>query len=198
MQLIGLLGFLGAGKTTALLALARRATAKGKKVAIVVNEIGDIGIDDALLRRLGNNVWELVGGCICCTLSGELISTLRDVAKRYAPDLILLESSGASHPEALFKALEYGRDLPISATRWLAIIDPVRLAMLIAVLRPLIESHLARADAVVIGKADVATAEELQEAKDWVSHARPGVPIFVTGMGPVGNRLALEELMSCP
>lgn len=195
MELIGLLGFLGAGKTTALLDLARQASAQGKKVAIIVNEIGDIGIDDALLRRLGNNVWELVGGCICCTLSGELANTLRDIAERHDPDLVLLEPSGASHPDAIFEALKYAKDLPVGATHWLAIVDPVRLDMLVAVLGPLIESHLARADAVVIGKADVASAAQLQAARQWVASTRPGVPTFVTGKGPAGNRLALEALL---
>lgn len=194
MELIVLVGFLGAGKTTALLNLARAAAAGGAKVAIVINEIGDIGIDDAVLRRLDANVWELVGGCICCTLAGELAGTLTAIAERFGPDVVFVEPSGASHPDAMFQALENGRGPAIRSIRRLAVIDPLRLEMLVAVLQPLVESHLVFADVVAIGKADLASEEELRAARAWVAGLRPELPCHVLDMKS-GSQALCKELM---
>jgi uroporphyrinogen-III decarboxylase len=79
MRLLLFTGFLGSGKTTLVIRLARFAVEHGQKVAILVNEIGEVGIDNQLMRRLDLNVWELLGGCICCTLSADLVSTLQEL-----------------------------------------------------------------------------------------------------------------------
>jgi G3E family GTPase len=77
MKLLLVTGFLGSGKTSLILALARAARERGRRTAIIVNEIGEIGIDDQLMRRLDLDVWELTNGCICCTLTADLITTLQ-------------------------------------------------------------------------------------------------------------------------
>ena len=74
MQLLVVTGFLGSGKTSLILSLAARPN---RHVAILVNEIGEIGIDNQLMRQLDLDVWELFNGCICCTLTADLVSTWR-------------------------------------------------------------------------------------------------------------------------
>ncbi|MBT3287694.1 MAG: cobalamin biosynthesis protein P47K, partial [Victivallales bacterium] len=77
MQLIVVSGFLGSGKTTLLLALARELCRDGqRKVAVIENEVGAIGIDDALVADAGLPVREIYSGCICCSLRLDLIRTL--------------------------------------------------------------------------------------------------------------------------
>ncbi|MDY4581100.1 MAG: GTP-binding protein, partial [Candidatus Methanarcanum hacksteinii] len=72
-------GFLGSGKTTLLIKIAERYIADGKKVTILVNEAGEIGVDGASISSNGLNAIQLQEGCICCTLSGTLQSTMRDI-----------------------------------------------------------------------------------------------------------------------
>ena len=105
MNIIIVTGFLGSGKTTFLTKLATRATKKGLKVGILVNEIGEIGLDDQFMRRLGLNVWEVLGGCICCTLTADLISTLDTLKNDYDADIVLVEPSGAADPRAVISTL---------------------------------------------------------------------------------------------
>jgi hypothetical protein len=97
MHLLLVTGFLGSGKTTLIIPLAKSVVQLKRRVAILVNEIGEIGIDNQLMRQLDLNVWELLAGCICCTLSGDLVTTLQKLDADYAPDLVIVEPSGA-HP----------------------------------------------------------------------------------------------------
>ena len=80
MKLLCIAGFLGSGKTTVLLELARTMTQSGLQLAIVENEIGDVGVDGGYVREAGLPVQELFGGCICCTLQTGLVETLRALA----------------------------------------------------------------------------------------------------------------------
>lgn len=196
MDLVVLSGFLGSGKTTLLLQLARGLQARGQTVAIVVNEIGDIGIDNTLLRHLGGEVWELVGGCVCCTLAGSLAETLKEIAQKFAPDKVLLEPSGASQPDLVVQALACGGDL-VHDTRWIAVVDPLRLTELVAVIEPLLESQLACADVVVIAKADSASPEQMDSARRWVGSLRPDLRCIALGRC-AGDAVsaAQEELLS--
>ena len=93
MHLLLLSGFLGSGKTSLLLPLSKAVVHSGYRVAIIVNEIGEIGIDNQVMRHLELNVWELVAGCICCTLSGDLIATLQNLDLDHAVDLVTGETA---------------------------------------------------------------------------------------------------------
>lgn len=204
MRLIVLTGFLGSGKTTAMLALARELHAGGAKVALLVNEIGEIGIDGALLRRLGANVWELAGGCVCCTLTAELTETLDEIRRSFAPDFMLLEPSGASQPETIGRALHAGAgirdgaDFDLAVGGWLALVDPLRLEELVAVLEPLMSAHIQCADAVLIPKADLATASQIDSAVRWVHGLRPELRCIPINLRDEVGRPRLKELLPCP
>lgn len=197
MRLIVLTGFLGSGKTTAMLALARELHANGAKVAMLVNEIGEIGIDDALLRRLGGNVWELAGGCICCTLTAELTEMLAVIGRSFAPDYVLLEPSGASQPETVGRALRDGADEEVAVSGWLALVDPLRLEDLVAVLEPLMEAHVRCADAVLISKVDLATASQMESALRWVQGLRPELRCVPINLRDRATQPRLSELLPC-
>lgn len=197
MQLIVLTGFLGSGKTTALLSFARELSRTGAKVAIIVNEIGDVGIDNLLLKQLGANVWELLGGCVCCTLTADLATTLSKISADYAPEYVFLEPSGASNPGRIPDALLYSPDLPISRISWLAIVDPLRLEELVTVIEPLMESHLRVADVAVITKKDEATPEQIEAARQWIAGLRPELPCVAVDMKSEGARASIKELIPC-
>ena len=86
-------GFLGAGKTTLIRKLLE-GPLKGKKVVLIENEFGEIGIDGGFLKDAGIEITEMNSGCICCTLVGDFGKALADVLTQYAPDRIIIEPSG--------------------------------------------------------------------------------------------------------
>lgn len=105
-------GFLGAGKTT----LVRHAVenAQGRRLALIVNEFGDVGVDGTILRSCGiencpeENIIELTNGCLCCTVADDFIPTLEALlAREPAPEHIIIETSGLALPKPLVKAFEW-------------------------------------------------------------------------------------------
>jgi G3E family GTPase len=165
MQLLLFTGFLGSGKTTLVIKLAKFAVERGQKVAILVNEIGEVGIDNQLMRQLDLNVWELLNGCICCTLSADLVTTLQKLDADYVPDIVIIEPSGAADPRSILGALPYYRGTPFAGMRTIALLDPLRLEMLYAVMTPLITAQIEHADLVLISKCDQAQPEEVAFAR---------------------------------
>src|SRR5687767_4999520 len=105
-------GFLGAGKTTLLRHLL--ATSKGKRLAIIVNEFGSVGIDGEVLKGCGiescpeENIVELSNGCLCCTVADDFVPTMEALLARPAPpEHILIETSGLALPKPLVKAFDW-------------------------------------------------------------------------------------------
>jgi G3E family GTPase len=178
MHLLLFTGFLGSGKTTLVLKLAQLAVERKMKVAILVNEIGEVGIDNQLMRQLGLNVWELLNGCICCTLSADLVTTLQTLATDYAPNLVIIEPSGAADPRSILSALPYYRGAPLESLRTVSVLDPLRLEMLMAVMTPLITSQIQHADLVLVSKCDVAQPEEVERAHQAAHEHNPAVPVL--------------------
>ncbi|MGB6388844.1 MAG: cobalamin biosynthesis protein CobW, partial [Methyloceanibacter sp.] len=105
-------GFLGAGKTTLLRHLIE--TARGKRIAIIVNEFGSVGIDGDTLRGCGiescpeENIVELSNGCLCCTVAEDFVPTMQALIDRDSPpDHIIIETSGLALPKPLVKAFDW-------------------------------------------------------------------------------------------
>jgi G3E family GTPase len=100
MKVIQIAGFLGSGKTTAMVTIAKALSRKyGKKVAIIVNEIGNVPVDARLMEEYGLKVSELGGGCICCELLVGLADTLVALSRAANPDIVLIEPTGVSVPD---------------------------------------------------------------------------------------------------
>ena len=147
-------GFLGSGKTTFVIDMAQKLVAEGKKVAILVNEIGEIGIDGQLMRQLDMNVWELMGGCVCCTLAASLPETLEQVQRDYTPDMVILEPSGSAETHKVLSALSGVEIIKPEDCRTVILVDVPRLPMLREIIMPLISSQIAKADYIALNKMD--------------------------------------------
>jgi len=98
-------GFLGSGKTTLMKNILSWETDLSGTV-VIVNELGKVGIDGALLQNSGSDVIELTSGCICCTMKLGLIETLKDVWQRFNPKRILLEATGVAEPNSVASVLQ--------------------------------------------------------------------------------------------
>jgi G3E family GTPase len=192
MRLILLSGFLGSGKTTLVIKLAQFAVEQGRKVAILVNEIGEVGIDNQLMRRLDLNVWELLDGCICCTLSADLVTTLQQLDSDYSPDLVIIEPSGAADPKSILSALPYYKGTPLEIMLNVSVLDPLRLEILIEVMTPLIVSQIQHADMVLVSKCDQAKLEEIEFAHQVVQEHNPDVKVMDFGISSPLNILVKE------
>lgn len=170
MHLLVMAGFLGSGKTTAIIGLARAVRERDLKLAIVVNEIGEIGIDDQVLKQLDYDVWELLSGCICCSLAGDLLQTLNKLDSEYDVDLVIVEPSGAANPQQIIDALGTYSGALIESLFTTVVIDPLRLDELMGVLQPLITSQIELADLIIISKADLAGAGDIIKAQETARH----------------------------
>ena len=175
-KLILFTGFLGSGKTSLLLKCAEYLAGNNKKCAIIINEIGEIGIDNLQMKKLGYDVWEIFGGCICCTLAISLEDTIRQLQEKYDTEYILMEPSGAADPSALYPTLAHC-GFTQQKIKNVMIMDPTRVEMLVAVLEPYLEAAIPLADLAVINKIDVATAAEIEQSEQVIRQYNPGVSI---------------------
>jgi len=105
-------GFLGAGKTTLIQHLLENAA--GRRIALIINEFGDLGVDGEVLKSCGNSacreedIVELSNGCICCTVAEEFVPALQNLlARKECPDHIVIETSGLALPQPLVRAFNW-------------------------------------------------------------------------------------------
>lgn len=165
MNVLILSGFLGSGKTSTLLPLAKyivgqSASAAENKVMILENEVGEIGIDDAFLRGGGFQVDTLFSGCACCTVAGELITAVSEIRKRFDPDWLILETTGVAYPKKIQENLfeTYGM-----TARICVLVDAARWKRLLIPMQGLLSGQIIGSDIVLVNKIDLVDAAVLPE-----------------------------------
>ena len=177
MELIVISGFLGSGKTSLLLLLAKAFVAEGRKVAIVENEVGQNGIDGDMLKAEGLNVREIYSGCVCCSLRHDLIHTLLELEREVKPDLVFLEPSGVAGPKQIKHCLcGYGGD--IEKQMFLVVADAKRLPAIHDFSMPLIHDGLEIADIVALNKSDLVSAQQLNDLEARIRKVNPVVELL--------------------
>ena len=174
MRLLVFSGFLGSGKTTLIIALAKRLAAAGHRTCFVMNEVGEIGIDQQVMRDGGLEVWEITAGCICCQLGSDLVATLHEISERFRPAVVIVEASGVATPTGIIDALGRYRGRPFTERQLVTIIDPTRLQVLLEILTPLAEAQITEADEIVFSKLDEARSQEIDLAKATARRLNPG------------------------
>ncbi len=160
-----LTGFLGAGKTTLIRNLILKN--KSKKLAVIINEFGDLGVDGEIVKQCSDetcpkeNILELANGCICCTVADDFIPTMKSLLEgQYIPEHILIETSGLALPKPLLKAFEWPEIRSrLTVDSVLAVVD---------------------AEAVVNGIFAPQMSTELEEKQDqtYVEHETPLSEVF--------------------
>ncbi|ACZ20626.1 predicted GTPase, G3E family [Sanguibacter keddieii DSM 10542] len=181
-------GYLGAGKTSLLNHLL--AHPRGSRIAVVVNDFGDVGIDPMLVSTSATAVYATSGGCFCCVLDDEddLHPLLTRLARRGAGvDAVLLEASGLADPQALARRVAEHPATVLAGV--LQVVDAVETAQTLTT-HPSLAHHLATADLVVVNKADLVDdpAEVVALCRDLNPHA----PVVTTVEGRIDPALVLD------
>lgn len=187
-------GFLGSGKTTLLLKLARMYTQAGKKVAIIENESGVIGVDGPTIKAEGYDAIELPDGCICCTLAGSLQAALISIKKDINPDIIIIEPTGLALPH---KVKEFVRISMIDEdeTLIIGIADIQRFDDLIKRREDFFKRQMHYADFIIVNKADLGTPEKLAEAVNWLRFEYPDKEVIAVSNKTGENMDKVYEMM---
>ena len=160
-------GYLGTGKTTLINNLLR--TTK-KRIALLVNDFGDINIDESLIEARTESVMSIAGGCVCCSYGNELIETLESMSSSdFLPDHIVLEASGIALPSKIIQTISlmnflsfHGTVLLTDASRLQAQLNDVYISDTISLQ---IEQH----DLLVLNKTDLLEQDELSNCIDILS-----------------------------
>jgi cobalamin biosynthesis protein CobW len=204
-------GFLGAGKTTLIRHMLENA--QGRRIALIINEFGDLGVDGDILKGCGEetcreeDVMELSNGCICCTVADDFIPTMEKLlAREDKPDHIVIETSGLALPQPLVRAFNWpGISTQVTVDGVVTVVDGKAVTdgrfahSMEAIdaqrkldenldhetpLSELFEDQVACADMIVVNKADLLDAAQADAlVASLRSSARDGVQVVKTSMG---------------
>jgi len=168
-----LTGYLGAGKTTLLNRILTEP--HGKKYAVIVNEFGEIGIDNDLVVGADEEVFEMNNGCICCTVRGDLIRIIEGLMKRRGKfDAIIVETTGLADPAPVAQTFFVDQDVSDKA-RLDAVVTVADAKWLTERLAdaPEAKNQIAFADVILLNKTDLVTPQELAEVERRIRAINP-------------------------
>lgn len=186
-------GFLGSGKTTLLIKVAKHYIDKGRKVIILVNEIGEVGVDGATINGKGLESVQLAEGCICCSLSGTLQSTMKEIERTFDPDVLIIEPTGLALPHKVKDIIRGTVD--DEKVTIVGICDAYRFETLKSKKEDFLRMQLSKSDYLWINKIDIADFEKVFEASSWLREICPGRPIFmISGKTEEGLEEAISQL----
>ncbi len=206
-----LTGYLGAGKTTLLNHVLNNQ--EGYKVAVIVNDIGEVNIDEKLIKDGGfikeedkGNVVPLSNGCICCTLKADLMNQIVDIIKTRKFDYILIEASGICEPMPIAQTItvlsdstvQYGLPKICRLDNVVTVVDALRLVTEIGCgddlvadeiddedLASLLIQQIEFCNVIVLNKVDEVSKEELEKVKEIIKKLQPTAKIIETNYGQV-------------
>jgi G3E family GTPase len=193
VTLIG--GYLGAGKTTLVNHLLRERG--DRRIAVLVNDFGELPIDDALIESRDGPLLRLAGGCVCCSFGSDLMAALQQMlALQPAPQHILIETSGVALPAAVARMLGLLPGLQLDALLVLADAETLRRHVADRYVGELVRQQLQQADLLLLNKTDLVAEAELPALRDWLATTAPQArllncqqarlpPELLLGIGPV-------------
>jgi len=188
-----LTGYLGAGKTTLLNRILSEP--HGKKYAVIVNEFGEIGIDNDLVVGADEEVFEMNNGCICCTVRGDLVRILDGLMRRKGKfDAIIVETTGLADPapvaQTFFMDENVGRRTRLDAV--VTVADAMWLKDRL-VDAPEAKNQIAFADVILINKTDLVSADELAEVEGRIRGINPYAKVHKTQRAQIPLSEVLER-----
>lgn len=186
-----LTGFLGAGKTTLLNYILRQQ--HGYKFAVIVNEVGKIGIDGALVERTNDEILEMSNGCLCCTVRKDLVKGVQNLLKKGGFDYLLIETTGIADPGPVAQTFLNIPQLQqfVRMDSIITVVDTEQIE------KQMEETETAReqivmADFILLNKTDLVPAEHLERIEAMVRGLNPQASIFRTSQSQVNLKEMLD------
>jgi len=176
MFIIQVGGFLGSGKTTLMIRLGKAIGAAGRKVVIIVNEVGEVGVDGDVLEANKLRTVEITEGCICCSLSGTLQSTLRTVKKELSPDVVLIEPTGLALPKRINQIVRTSMVEP-EGSFTVVLVDSFRIDDLLEANGTFFLRQLEGSDLIGLNKVDIISDQDVETAESRLQDLVPGAMI---------------------
>ena len=187
-----LFGFLGSGKTT----LVRRILSErggGRPMAVIVNEFGEVGVDGEVIAGANVNLVELTSGCLCCTLRGSLMSAVEELREKAGVEQIVVEATGVASPGDMLEDLndsKLAREIDVGPL--VTVVDAPKFTRLQEMLGEFYEDQVENADVLVLNKIDLATQEELDQARAAVREINPDATLLFAERGDTDLALLLD------
>ena len=191
-SIYGLIGENGAGKTTLIQKLLKEALA-GKKVVLIENEFGEIGIDGGFLQESGVEIREMNSGCICCSLVGDFKTSLQEVLRTYTPERILIEPSGVGKLSEVVQAVS-GVDAEIAISGKITVVDVNKCKLYLKNFGEFFLDQVKEADTILLSRTDSASAEKVQQAVDLLRSHNDRALIVTTPWEQLDGEALLQEM----
>ncbi len=175
-------GYLGSGKTTLLRNILKSTD---RKLAIIMNEFGEINIDGKIIRGKNVNMVELQGGCVCCSLTGEFEQAVKEIIEKTNPDAIVVETTGVAEPDAVVVDIQDNLpELRLDAVITVADADAI-------IKFPTIghtgKMQLEIADIILLNKIDLVNEGQLKEVEAKLKLINKTAVIFKAKKSEIGN-----------
>ncbi len=183
-------GYLGAGKTTLVNHLLRERA--GRRLAVLVNDFGELSIDADLIESREDELIRLAGGCVCCSFGSDLVGALMDLpAMRPRPDHVLIETSGVGIPGAVARTLGLLPGLALDAIVVLADAQTLRARAADRYVGDTVLRQLADADLIVLNKSDLVDAGTAAGLRDWLAIQAPRARVLEAAQARLPIEVAL-------
>ena len=184
-------GFLGAGKTTLIQKLIKEVYA-GKKVVLVENEFGEIGIDGGFLKDAGIVVNEINSGCICCTLQGDFRNALQEVVKKYDPDHIIIEPSGVGKLSDILAVVKDVEGLQLNS--YSTVVDAKRCEIYHKNFKEFFDDQISTAACVILSRTQLVDEETLQKDIAIIRELNHDARIITTPWDDLSGQAIIEAM----
>ncbi len=184
-------GFLGAGKTTLIQKLIKEVYA-GKKVVLVENEFGEIGIDGGFLKDSGIVVNEINSGCICCTLQGDFRNALREVVKKYSPDHIIIEPSGVGKLSDILAVVKDVEGLQLNS--YSTVVDAKRCEIYHKNFKEFFDDQISTAACVILSRTQLVDEETLQKDIAIIRELNHNARIITTPWDDLSGQAIIDAM----
>ena len=187
-------GYLGAGKTTLVNYLLRNAN--GLRLAVLVNEFGELAIDRDLIEAEEEGLISISGGCVCCSFGGDLIAALQNLSKMQPrPQHILIESSGVAKPSAIFDSVALLDRFAADGVVVLADAETVQENADDKYMGDTVVAQITQADILLLNKCDLVDPQNLAETASWLARQNPKARLVKTTHSVAAPEVVLESFL---
>ncbi|MGH1576579.1 CobW family GTP-binding protein [Planktotalea sp.] len=187
-------GYLGAGKTTLVNHLLRNAN--GLRLAVLVNEFGELAIDEDLIEAEGDDIISIAGGCVCCSFGSDLTGAMMDLAKLDPPpDHLIIESSGVAIPSAIVGTVSLLPTFRVDGIVILADAETLRTSANDKYMGDTVLRQISDANIVVLNKTDLVDEETALETTRWLERQNSDVRIIEAIQGAVPLEVLFDSFV---